>query len=227
MLLIMRFRRRSWLVLLLALACWLPAQHAFADKQSDLFRSAQMDDVRTVKALLGAGLDPNLADAARGETAMMVALRENSMRVFELLLAHPRTNIEAVSANGSTALMLAAFKHNKAALLALLAKGAYVNRPGWTALHFAAASGDDAIVRILLEQHAYIDTESPSKITPVMIAAREGHLSTVQVLLEEGADATLKNAEGVTAAEFAVKADKQFIADAIAQHLAAKARPKP
>ena len=213
-------------VTLVALVSALWTNNAAADQRFDLLRSAQMDDARTVKALLAAGLDPNLSEGERGESAMMVALRENSMRVFALLLAHPLINLEAASINGNTALMLAAFKHNKPALLALLAKGAQVNRPGWTALHFAAASGADEIVRILLEQHAYIDTESPNKITPVMIAAREGHLSTVQLLLDEGADATLRNAEGVTAAEFAVRADKQFIADAIAAHLAARARPK-
>ncbi len=222
-----RFNQVSWRFLLVVLVYLLSAQSAVADQRVDLFRAAQMDDVRTVKSLLAAGLDPNLAEPGRGETAMMVALRENSMRVFALLLAHPLIRLEATSINGNTALMLAAFGHNKPALLALLAKDAQVNRPGWTALHFAAASGDDGIVRILIEQHAYIDSESPNKITPVMIAAREGHLSTVQLLLEEGADATLKNAEGVTAAQFAVRADKQFIADAIAAHLAAKPQPKP
>ncbi len=55
-----------------------------------------------------------------------------------------------------------------------------------------------------------------------MIAAREGHESTVSLLLEEGADASLKNAESLTAAQIAERADKPRIAAAIAAHLAAR-----
>jgi ankyrin repeat protein len=116
--------------------------------------------------------------------------------------------------------MMAAYKHNKPVVLALLAKGAIVNRPGYTALHFSAAAGDDEITRILLDHHAYIDAEAPAKYTPLMMAAREGQESTVQVLLDAGADATLKNTESLTAAQIAERADKPLIAAAITAHLA-------
>src|SRR6266571_6783914 len=112
------------------------AQAATEDQLTDFFRAVQLDDVKTVKALLGA-VSPNTANPIGGEPALILALREGSARVFDLLLAQPGIQLELNAPNSNTALMMAAFKHNKPAVLALLAKGALVNRPGWTALHYA------------------------------------------------------------------------------------------
>jgi len=185
------------------------------------FRSVQLDDATNVRKLLANGMvGPNALDPIGGESALIVALREGSARVVGLLLAQPSIALELKAPNGNTALMMASFKHNVPAVKALLAKGAIVNRPGWTALHFAAASGDDEITKILIDHFAYIDAEAPAKFTPLMIAAREGHESTVGLLLEKGADASLKNSESLTAAQIAQRADKPRIAAAIAAHLA-------
>lgn len=193
------------------------------------FRSAQLDDTRTMRALLAGGLDPNLTEPQRGDTGMILALREDANKVFALLLEQPTLKLEATSGNGDTALMMASYQHNLPAVLALLKKGAQVNRPGWSALHYAAASGDEAIARRLLEHHATIDAESPTSVTPLMIAAREGHQGAVRLLLDAGADASLTSSDGMSALQFAQKADKPIIAAAIAAHLKAVSlrRPRP
>ena len=185
------------------------------------FRSVQLDDAATVKSLLANGtVGPNAIDPIGGESGLILALRQGSVRVIDILLAQPSIALELKAPNGNTALMMASFKHNVAAVKALLAKGAIVNRPGWTALHFAAASGDDEIIKILIDHFAYIDAEAPANFTPLMIAAREGHESTVGLLLEEGADASIQSSESLTAAQIAQRADKPRIAAAIAAHLA-------
>ena len=218
--------RRAARVLALAAATLaggaLPARAA-GDAAVDFARSAQIDDTRTMGKLLAAGIDPNMTEPQRGDTGMVLALREDAKRVFALLLAQPGIKLEARSGNGDTALMMASYKRNQLAVLALLDKGAQVNQTGWTALHYAAAAGDNAIVRILLDRYAYIDAESPTRITPLMFAAREGQDATVKLLLEEGADATLKSAHGWTAVQFALAADKPYVADIINAHLKAKA----
>lgn len=186
---------------------------------NSFFKSAQLDDTRTMRHLLSAGIDPNRTDRARGDTGMILALREDSNNVFKLLLEQPGAELDARSGNGDTALMMASFKHNKPAVVALLARGAKVNRPGWTALHYAAASGDEAITKLLLEHHAFIDAESPTMVTPLMIAAREGQERTVKLLLARGADASLKSSDAMTAAQIAMNADKPAIAKMINTYL--------
>jgi len=192
---------------------------ASAGAYEDFFKAVKFDDADTVALLLKRGMDPNTSEPTRGETGLMIAARENSMKVFKLLLAHPDTKIDFMAGNGDTALMIAAYKANKPAVEALLAKDAQVNRPGWTALHYAAAAGSNEIVSLLLEHYAYIDAESPNRTTPIMMAARGGHILTVKLLLDEGADAMLKNDAGMTAIDFARSVDRQDIADGLIYRL--------
>ncbi|MUI16314.1 ankyrin repeat domain-containing protein [Massilia dura] len=194
---------------------------AQTDPAVSFFRAAQVNDAGRIKPLLARGLDPNVRDPERGETGLIVALRNDAMDVFDLLIAQPKIALEAQAGNGNTALMMAAFKNNMPAVKALLARGAQVNRPGWTALHYAASAGALDIMRVLLEHHAYIDAESPTKVTPLMLAAREGQEDAVKLLLQEGADASLRDAGfRIDAAEFAERADKPWIAKAIRHHQA-------
>jgi ankyrin repeat protein len=195
------------------------AQAATPGQVFDFFRAVQMDDAKTVKAMAGTVVNPNEINPIGGEPGLVLALRERSMGAFDVLLAHPATNLEATAINGNTALMMAAFKQNKPAVVALLNKGAAVNRDGWTALHYAAASGDDEIARMLLQHGARVDAVSPLKsgaYTPLMMAAREGHESTALMLIDQGAKPGLKNSEGLTAAQIAERAGKPGIAAAIA-----------
>ncbi len=191
----------------------------FGGAYEDFFRAVKIDDAGTIRALLARGLDPNLIDEERGDTGLILALRESSMKVFGVLLSVPEIDIEAKARNGDTALMIACFNGNKPAVDALLAKGAEVNRPGWTPLHYAAANGHNDIVKILLDKSAYIDAESPNKTTPIMMAARGGHIYTVKLLLDEGADAMLKNDLGMTAIDFAKKHEFKDIVEGLTYRL--------
>jgi ankyrin repeat protein len=184
------------------LALCLP-ELAFGGVYDDWFRAIKRNQDDEVRSLLKRGVDPNTVDEERGDTGLIIAVREESTNVFNLLLQARDMKLDARSRNGDTALMLAAYKGNMAAVRALLDKGAEANQTGWTALHYAAASGHNDIVQLLLDRYAYIDAESPNQTTPIMMAARGGHILTVKLLLDEGADATLKNGAGMTAIDFA------------------------
>lgn len=182
------------------------------------FRAVQLDDAKTVAAMIGSVVNANQLNPLGGEPGLVLAIREDAMRVAQVFLDHPGTSLETKAINGNTALMMAAFKRNREAVEKLLARGAKLNQPGWTALHYAAAAGDDEIVRILLARGAKIDALSPrasGAYTPLMMAAREGQDGTAVLLIKQGAKAALKNGEGLNAEQLAERAGKPRVARAI------------
>ena len=188
---------------------------ASADPVRDMVLAAQMDNPTTVRKLLGKGMTPNTVDPVTGEPLVIIAMREGSNGVLDLLLAHPDFAVEQAAPNGNTALMMAAFKHNKRAVQTLLSRGASVNRAGWSPLHYAASSGALEIAVMLLEKGALIDARSPGGFTPLMLAAREGHVDAAVMLVRQGANASLQNDEKLTATQIARLADRADIAIAI------------
>jgi ankyrin repeat protein len=169
------------------------------------FRDATIaDNVVIIQKLLKQGFDPNTA-YDNGNRALHLAAFEGSIKVADLLVKLPQVDVDQANASGETPLMIAALRNQKALFEALLARKAEVNKPGWTALHYAASTGQTDLVAALLERYAYIDAESPNKTTPVMMAARGGFDDAALLLAREGADLSLKNEQGMTAADFARK----------------------
>lgn len=194
------------------------AYAATADQLASFFRAVQTDDAGTVGKMVGTVIAPDQINPVGGEPALVLAAREGSMRVLDVLLAAPGIHVDATAMNGNTALMMAAYKRNMPAVRALLDKGAAVNRTGWTPLHYAAAAGDDDITRLLLEHGALVDAVSPlasGAYTPLMMAAREGHDRTAKLLIAHGANTRLTNSEGLTATQIAQRAGKDHVAGAL------------
>ena len=210
--------RRPMHLMFFLMLCLGAMRGASADDLSNFFTLVQVDNANAVKSQLAKGVDVNARDPRTGETALIIALREDSMNVFNALVDDPRVKLELEAPNGNTALMMAAFKRNKPAALALLERGAKVNRAGWSPLHYAAAGDAADIARILIERGAALNSRAPGGLTPLMMAAREGQESAVAVLLEAGANTSLKSADGMTAADFADRMDKPRIVKAITSH---------
>ena len=179
---------------------------------TEWFDAIHLDDANRCRQLLERGFDPNTIEPERFDTGLILSVRKKSWKVFATLLSTQGIELDARSRNGDTALMIAAFNGEVVAATRLIDKGAEINRPGWTALHYAAASGNLPITRKLLEHAAYIDAESPNKTTPLMMAARAGHEKVVLMLLEEGADVLLKNELGLDAIDFAKSQERTAIA---------------
>ncbi|KAJ3108927.1 hypothetical protein HDU97_009660 [Phlyctochytrium planicorne] len=75
-----------------------------------------------------------------------------------------------------------------------------LNAAGLTPLHLSAASGQTALVTMLLDEFgAEVDGVDSIKETSLLKAAFQGHGSTIQVLLERGANVDYEDEEGFTA----------------------------
>lgn len=190
----------------------------------DFFKAIKTDDVAVVQGLLNRGFDANTRDEQQ-QHGLYLALREPSLKVAKVLIDWPKTDLNAANPANETPLMMAVLKGHNALAAALLDKDADVNKTGWTPLHYAATSGNIELTRLLLEKHAYIDAESPNGSTPLMMAAQYGTLSAVKLLLEEGADPLLKNQLGLSAIDFAQRAQRQENANMIGEFVRAK-QPK-
>jgi ankyrin repeat protein len=197
---------------------------SFCGSYEDYFSAIQRDDAGTVKVLLQRGFDPNTIDP-EGRHGLLLALRVPALKVVDILLGDPKTTVEVRSDRDESPLMLAALKGLTDVCEKLIAKDADINKPGWTPLHYAATGGHVAVIRLLLENHAYIDASSPNGSTPLMMAAMYGSASEVKLLLESGADSALKNDLGLTAIDFALRVQHQDSVDILAAFIRAN-RPK-
>ena len=211
----MSLQRRSALA---AVALGLVSARAWAGAYEDFFVAILRDDGDAITALLRRGFDPNTRDP-KGQVGLTIALQNDASKAVAALLASRRLDVEARNAKDESPLMMAAIKGNVEAVKALIARDADVNKTGWTPLHYAASAGSPqhaVIISLLLENHAYIDAASPNGTTPLMMAAQYGSTEALQLLLDEGADPTLKNQLGLTAADFALRVSRTESAERIA-----------
>lgn len=189
-----------------------------AGSYDEFFSAVKANDAANVSALINRGFDVNTPNSA-GETGLLMAVRESSVKVIDVLLKAPKIKIESRSAQDESPLMLAAIKGLTEVCRQLIAADADVNKPGWTPLHYAATKGHLDIMNLLLENHAYIDAESPNGTTPLMMAAEYGTPEAVKLLLDAGADVQLKNKLGMTALGFAIRAERPDATKLLGAHI--------
>jgi ankyrin repeat protein len=178
-----------------------------AGSYEDFFIALQNDQVKVVSSLLSRGFDPNTVNL-KAEPALLNALNVGALSSAEVLIRHPRINVNVRNDHGETALMLTCLKGHVSLAKLLISRQADINHPGWTPLHYAATGGHVELIQILLDESAYIDADSPNGTTPLMMAARYGSAKATQLLIEEGADLQTKNQLGLSALDFAKQGNR-------------------
>ena len=178
------------------------AQNTRVARASPAFWDAiRLDDVKAMQTQMLRGASANAIHPEHGP-AIVFAARERSPKALAYLAQLSGTRIDATNSRDETALMLVALHGDLDSVKLLVARGAEVNRPGWTPLHYAASGGYVAVIDALLEAHAFIDAQSPNGTTPLMMAARHKHTNALRMLVEAGADPTLRNEAGIGPAEY-------------------------
>lgn len=171
----------------------------------------------TQKAFIGAIVDGNQKDVAlfltggmdteigvHNSNALITAVDKNKYEIVAMLL-ESGTDVDAKGSAGTPLCVAAAKNHLEIAQL-LIEKGADVNylKGSINPLIVSSALGYCDIMNELLAKKANIDIQGEStKYTPLMLAAINGHTDAVTLLLDKGADITLKNYGGRTAIEMA------------------------
>ncbi|KDO18699.1 serine/threonine protein kinase [Saprolegnia parasitica CBS 223.65] len=124
---------------------------------------------------------------AKNDMAAVVALLKANASLGQLSEAQLRALIEAdLSGN---ALLQAASTNNASRVEGLILAGVRpgtTNKDGASALHVAAANGNDAIVQLLLAKDASLSLQSDHRGNlPLHLAAAHGHLTIVDHLLKD------------------------------------------
>ncbi|WP_439182019.1 ankyrin repeat domain-containing protein [Carboxylicivirga taeanensis] len=116
-------------------------------------------------------------------------------------------DVNATDDNQHSALMLAAYNGHHHIISVLLEKGAKVDAVDGvnrTALMFASTGPFTQAVETLIQAGANLNaTDSEEQWTPVMMAASEGQLDVVKLLVAHGADLSMVDVDGESSLDFA------------------------
>lgn len=208
----MRYYLRSIFYMSIAIA----VSSAIAGSYEDFFIAIKRNDGRAITALVERGFDPNTRGPA-GEIGLVSALHGENLAAAEALFARPDIRLDLLNPAGESALMMAALHGEYDWCVRLLARGAPVNKTGWSPLHYAASGPDPKVVGLLLERGAVVDAESPDRTTPLMMAARYGAEDSVKLLLSRGADPMRTNDRNMSAADFAQGSGREWLVELLSK----------
>jgi len=164
---------------------------------SPLMYAAVLGSLESMRLLLDAGADPNVANNFAATPLMWCAGDAAKVR----LLLSKGANVNARSNLGHTPLSIAATIDGSTEVARLLIdKGADVNardKGGSSVLAQAAASNNLEVARMLIARKAEVNTVDEGGYTPLVNAASNGDRSAamVKLLLEHGAKVNVKTGE--------------------------------
>jgi ankyrin repeat protein len=197
-----------------------------ADGTTALHWAVYHDDVPLIEALLKAGARAAVSNDYGSTPMSEAAIVGNTAVIGRLLSAGAPP--DAANADGQTPLMLIARTSNVEAAQLLLRSGANVNTVeqwhGQTALMWAAAERQPAMVKLLLQHGARPDVRSLRNnwqrlvtaepraqvrpvggLTALLYAARQGCIECARALLDAHASIDLPDPEGITPLLMAVE----------------------
>lgn len=167
--------------------------------------------VDTVEFLLKKAKDTDERHYIEYATLNAIALTANTTSMPKGKGALP--SINRISPEEWSPLHIAAGNGSVNVIELLLSRGADINlsnAQGRTPLHWAAWSNQTAAINLLSSRNARIDARDIAGNTPLMLAAQHGSMEATKALLDAGANKTLVNVKGETAADRA--ANKELAA---------------
>lgn len=180
-----------------------------ANGKTALMVAAQAGELPLVRRLLSAGADVN-ARNANGGSPLMYAAAGGHAEITRLLISRG-AEVSTRARLGWTPLLVAAATGHTEAVRVLLDAGADVDcrdAYGWTPLMRAVSGSDADTVRVLLtEGKPDLEAAEENGATALHIAAGEGQVELVRLLLAAGADPAARDGDGRTPADVAAEAN--------------------
>ena len=214
-------RRFRQLLLSLSLLLGVLSANVYGANAQDYWFYVTNDKVGEVKELLASCFDPNTRSPNQ-QTGLIQAVRDGSWQVFDLLLALPKTDVNAMNQYGENPLMYVALVGDVPRVKQMIARGAKVNKDGWTPLHYAAVRGRAEVAKALLGNGALPNELSPEGDTALILAVRADSVETVQALVNGGADPSLSNLKAQDAIDVARARGKEDLAKALEKIVASR-----
>lgn len=137
-----------------------------------IMAAARSGNLKALQLLLDAGADPNATEPVDEQTAIMWATAEGHIEMVQALLKAGANPNQHARVNALTERKNADFPSG-----------------GFVPLHWASRNGDEAMMRLLLENGADINARNGDGSTPMMLAIVNDRFDTAALLLELGADA--------------------------------------
>ena len=182
---------------------------------ADFAKAAKFDDASEVKSLLKKGVNPNTVDA-NGSPMLVLATRERSLKVIDVLLGDQNIDVDLSDKNGETPLMMASIDGNLPLVKTLVIDHkAQLDHIGWTPLHYACAKGQLEVAQFLITNGAIVDSMSLGNTTPLMMAVQSGNEKLIKLLLDKDADLQLRNSQRLTAIDIADIYGKPWISEGL------------
>jgi len=170
-----------------------------------------------VEALLKKGADPNkyLEGGWSPIEATLSTRNDNRLEIAKLLIEYGAN----VNLYGSESALFLEAMHLRSTdteveeaismevICLLLDNGASpISDDGYSILHLSATGNKVEMTRILIDKYGLnVNFTDPDGMTPLMLGAKDNAIDTVKLLIEKGADISIKDAAGKTAYDYAVE----------------------
>jgi len=182
---------------------------------ADFAKAVKFDNASEVKSMLKNGINSNTVDA-NSIPMLVLAIREKSSNVIDVLLGDKNIDVDLSDKNGETPLMMASIDGNLTLVKTLvIGHKAQLDHIGWTPLHYACAKGQVEVAQFLISNGATVDSMSLGNTTPLMMAVQSGNERLVKLLLDKGADFQFRNSQGLTAIDIADIYSKPWISEGL------------